>query len=44
VIEPLAHPERFGGKIEDAFEWAGRFQLGWALTIRNPAAPFTSTF
>lgn len=36
IIEPLAHPERFGGKIEDAFDVIAPSLPGFAFSGRPP--------
>ena len=36
VIEPLAHPERFGGKVEDAFDVVAPSLPGFGFSGRPP--------
>ena len=41
IIEPLAHPERFGGRIEDAFDVIAPSLPGFGYSARPPR-PFRS--
>jgi len=36
IIEPLAHPERFGGRVEDAFEVIAPSLPGFGFSARPP--------
>jgi len=36
IIEPLAHPERFGGRVEDAFDVIAPFLPGFGYSGHPP--------